>query len=544
MRGDIDSPFPPPVSSTITILSPTASPPNNHATLSSFSSSSSTVSSRTNKTRDRRRSFFTRYADPSTDYGPDLTGRRRRIRNASPGRLLSPSRILTHLARPPRRPVYLYQHPEVESSTHSAFLSRHGQDDLWSGPEMPFRKNHALPEYGVDQCMNPQLANRTVLRCERPYYDPRAHASYRYGDQLGRSSEEDMGSGRSVAGPVRVKEEPTGWVSPFESWHGLQQQQTQPLGRSAGPPLPMQMQTHQTKFESESYRVEQRNSGPPRMQYQVQQPPTGYYQYSPPSHLSGPQAGDYQASPTRSFDMQPMALTMPTVQQSEFQRPLTAHAPLCQSAPAVSGSLNTSVGARPGPGGQYYEEYAASTPSTTSSVPVYAPPPRSHSQSRVQSQPHSQGLFERRSYNNWHPSGSEQSNESPETRTDGSSPYARPGQGVTSPVPQDPNVSPSGYGMSGLADGPMGGPVQMSLGGRPSAGGLGLGGGESVGGSGGQDVASIQAGLAAEAPFTAISAAKTAGSTTTGVENGGGGGGGGGAASAGKAVKKKAAKGE
>lgn len=142
-----------------------------------------------------------------------------------------------------------------------------------------------------------------------------------------------------------VKQEKGGWVSPFESWHVRQDQR------------------HVTGIPHA------------RMDYQVQlQLPhsAGYYHRSPPPAPTYTQERELNSQresrpPGGTFDMQPLAFTVPRLQQAEYQQ--TGPGPYGYMT-SSGGSAATSIPApvpAPGRGGWYHEDCAGSTPSTTTS---------------------------------------------------------------------------------------------------------------------------------------------------------------------------------
>ena len=419
--------------------------------------------------------------------------------------------------------------------------------DLDLDVDMPFRSNHIPPSPAAEQCMNPQLASRTVLRCERPYLDVDIRGDdrvrYRYGN-----ADEDMnmgsgsGSGRTYSynynynpAEVRVKEEfepvprsgtgpGSGWVSPFESWQGHGRQPLQPGTRPGLDPGPTS--TSASRHMQQVYYPQRDQHKPERGQRAVQmklemgstvdmggeigtglghdiQPRAGsglgYYQY--------PQ--DHQHSGSRSFDMQPMVVNMPPIQHpgpprytSDASLPRLASQGQYQNQNQNQAQMQGQVA------GGYYEEYAASTPSTTSSVYQY-PGPSSIANANVHAQTGARA--------GWQASASEREAD-----------FGMPDIGVATGTTTGQGNSPSKFGLPrtssfglGVAPG-IGASGQMGLE-DPSGSGMGEASGSM--GQGGQPGQPGQIG---------------GGVGASGSAPGAGAGGAGG--SGGKAVKKKAAK--
>jgi hypothetical protein len=454
------------------------------------------------------------------------------------------------------RPSYLDHDPDLDLYSdyyaNSNFNSALDPDidldldlDLDVDIDMPFRSNHIPRSPAAEQCMNPQLASRTVLRCERPYLDVDIRNVDRTGYQYG-NVDEDMnmgsGSGRTYSynynynpAEVRVKEEfepvprsgtrsGSGWVSPFESWQGHGRRPVQlgnRPGLDSGP-----TSTSTSRHTEQVYHPQSDQYGPGsgrgqrafqmetemgpkveigaevdmRMGYDMQPragTALGYHQYSQ----------DYRQTGSGSFDMQPMVVNMPPIQHPGPPR-YTSDASLPRLASQGQYQIPNQAQMPGQAAGGYYEEYAASTPSTTSSVYQY-PGPSSNANPNLHAQIGTRA--------GWQPSGSERGVDfgMPDME---SAAGTGTGQGNSPLKAGLPRTSSSGLG----AGSGMGASGQMGLGDRS-----GSGTGEASG-SMGQGGRTNQPGQAGDGLGASGSA--------PGEAAGGSGGPGG------KAIKKKAAK--
>jgi hypothetical protein len=223
----------------------------------------------------------------------------------------------------------------------------------------------------------------------------------------------------------------------------------------------------------------------------------GYHQY--------PQ--DHQQTGSRSFDMQPMVLNMPPIQHTGPPR-YTSDAGLPRLASQGQYQNQNQAQMQGQAQGHYNEEYAASTPSTTSSV-YQCPGPSSNANPTVHAQIGARA--------GWQPSGAERGTDFGMPDMESAAGTAR-GQGNSPSRAGLPRTSSFGLG----AGSGMGASGQMGLG-DPSGSGMG-----EASGSMGQGGQSGQPGQIGD------------GVGASGSAPGAGAGGAGG--SGGKAVKKKAAK--
>lgn len=414
--------------------------------------------------------------------------------------------------------------------------------DLDVDVDMPFRSNHILPSPAAEQCMNPQLASRTVLRCERPYLDVDIGNVDRTGYHYG-NVDEDMnmgsGSGRTYSynynpTEVRVKEEfepvlrsdmrtGSGWVSPFESWQGHGRRPVQLGNRPGLDPGPTSTST--SRHTEQAYHPQSDQYGPgsgrsqrafqmetemgskaeigaevdTRMGYDMQLragTALGYHQY-PRGH---------QQTGSRSFDMQPMVVNMPPIQHPGPPRYTSdAGLPRLASQGQYQNQNQAQMQGQGQAAGGYHEEYAASTPSTTSSVYQY-PGPSPNTNPNVHAQIGARA--------GWQPSGVERGVEfgMPDME---SAAGTGTGQGNSPLKAGIPRTSSFGLG----AGSGIGASGQMGLG---DASGSGMGEASGSIGQGGQ-------------PGQTGGCVGASGSAPTAGAGGSGG-------SGGKAVKKKAAK--
>lgn len=558
----------PTISSSTFISVPTISPPSRLVLGLANLIFVPATASRSNPIRDRRRSRppssgFRPAGVPATHWTTRCrcsrslrTGISNRVRTRAS--LIGSSSDHKHswIRRRVARPSYLDHDLDLDLDLYSDyyansnFNSAHNPDinfdldlDLDVDVDMPFRSNHIPPSPAAEQCMNPQLASRTVLRCERPYLDVDIgnvdRTGYQYGnvdEDMNMGSGSGSGSGRTYSynynynpAEVRVKEEfepvpRSGWVSPFESWqrHGLRPVQlgNRP-GLDSGP-----TSTSRSKHTEQVYYPQNDQYGPGsgrgqrafqietemgpkveigaevdmRMRYDMQPragTALGYYQY--------PQ--DHQQTGSRSFDMQPMVLNMPPIQHPGPPR-YTSDAGLPRLASQGQYQIPNQAQMQGQAQGHYNEEYAASTPSTTSSVYQY-PGPSPNTNPNVHAQVGARA--------GWQPSGSDRGVDfgMPDME---SAAGTGTGQGNSPLKAGLPRTSSSGLG----AGSGMGASGQMGLGDRS-----GSGTGEASG-SMGQGGRTNQPGQAGDGLGASGSA--------PGEAAGGSGGPGG------KAIKKKAAK--